>query len=462
MSCFFLSHPFETSPRLTSMHGWHPFRLFGCMRACVCLACIRCLNSYLCHHLHLESLPTAKFRKAHLTDSGSSLVRKPQLPRDASGPEAEALQVGVFGPLNTQPQAKLEERDDSVAVSSELESSRKRIPQQLPNGSPAKRPRLSNGYVDAAASAPAATGDTTTTSTNAANPNTTASATTPMDVDHSHHLPQTHDSNQDNSSNHAYPSPLEGEQQIPPPILRTDGPEQGTQVDKVEELSPSTTFIRLMDDDRTALEGTTTPSPSPVGADNAPVLLQCEWNPSDPSILAAAGTDALARIWTVSRATAPDPSQDHVSPRAHTLLDPETPRTTTVTALSWTSDGTAIALATDSGSLATVSVWSAEGAHLQTMEVSEPPVIKLNWNPSNTALLAISPGQRWCSYNCIFIRYRERRHLQPARTRHIQHSAGCCLDKRRRVSAGRGRLVVVPPLHRIVNCPGSEIRDQRR
>lgn len=226
-----------------------------------------------------------------------------------------------------------------------------------------------------------------------------------MDVDPSHHHhasshshSHSHDDSQQdtNNNNHAYPSPLEGEQ-LPPPIPRTDGPEQGTQVDKVEELLPDTTFIRLMDDERSsrkASEATATPSPSPVGAENAPVLLQCEWNPRDPSMLAAAGTDALARVWTISRSPASEPGKDgkdHVSPLANTLIDPEMPRTTTVTALSWTSDGTAIAVATDSGSSAAVSVWSADGVHMQTMEVSEPPVIKLSWNPSNTALLAISP-----------------------------------------------------------------------
>ncbi|OAQ72967.1 WD repeat protein [Pochonia chlamydosporia 170] len=324
-----------------------------------------------------------------------------QLPQTTASAEAQSLQVGVFGPLNSQQPAKVEE-GEGAAVGGDLESSRKRIQHQLPNGSPAKKPRLSNGYTDASASAPVATAATTTSTTTNT---TTTSATTPMDVDPSHqhhaHNPHSHahshDNQHDTSNNHAYPSPLEGEQ-LPPPITRTDGPEQGTQVDKVEELSPDTTFIRLMDDERSsrkASEATATPSPSPVGAENAPVLLQCEWNPRDPSMLAAAGTDALARVWTISRSPAAEPpgkdGRDHVAPLANTLIDPDTPRTTTVTALSWTSDGTAIAVATDSGSSAAVSVWSADGVHMQTMEVSEPPVIKLSWNPSNTALLAISP-----------------------------------------------------------------------
>lgn len=331
----------------------------------------------------------------------------PQRSRDAAsaGADAEAetepVQVGVFGPLNSQQPAKVEE-GEGAAVGGDVESSRKRIQQQpqLPNGSPAKKPRLSNGYTDASASAAVATAATTSTTTT----NTTStSATTPMDLDPSHHhhphpQPNSHDGQHDASNNHAYPSPLEGEQ-LPPPIIHTDGPEQGTQVDKVEELSPDTTFIHLMDDERFLLkasEATATPSPSPVGAENAPVLLQCEWNPCDPSMLAAAGTDALARVWTICRSTdatteSAKDGRDHVASLANTLIDPSTPRTTTVTALSWTSDGTAIAVATDLETSAAVSVWSADGVLMQTMDVAEPPIIKLSWNPSSSALLAVSP-----------------------------------------------------------------------
>ncbi|OAQ96429.1 hypothetical protein LLEC1_06621, partial [Akanthomyces lecanii] len=129
---------------------------------------------------------------------------------------------------------------------------------------------------------------------------------------------------------------------------------------------------------------------APATTENAPILLQCEWNPKDPSALAATGTDALARVWTVLRTTTPGQSQDHVS-HAHTLISPDTPRTTTVTALAWTSDGSNIAVAADLGSQAAVNIWSAEGIHVQSMEVPEPPVVKLLWNPSNTGLLAISP-----------------------------------------------------------------------
>ncbi|KAG5998463.1 hypothetical protein E4U43_002408 [Claviceps pusilla] len=479
-----------------------------------------------------------------------------KLSSDAPSAEVDALQVGIFGPLKSQAEDKSDEAPLGEALGSgdDVEASRKRIQPQLPNGSPIKRPRLSNGHADApvnananasppasstptantnaaapasasvpaAAAAPSATTGidyaasaaagigvgiggggssssstaitATSATTTAANANintitntddtsfnsisdsnadtknnddnhdsvptcssvgnsianndthihnihnsdtleaitantpvsnlaTAPTLTpTPMDIDESHQHHPLHPRPLDDSSslqdsgndnNHAYPSPLEGEQ-LSLAVMRTDGPEQGTQIDKVEELTPDTTFIRLMDKDGdgSISEATATPSLSPAGTENAPVLLQCEWNPRDPSVLAAAGTDALARVWTISRGTAAEPGHDQgasgpgpgpgpgsgslssprsSSPRAHTLLDPDTPRATTVTALSWTSDGTAIAVATDLGSIAAVNVWSADGVHMHNMEVSEPPVIKLSWNPSNTALLAISP-----------------------------------------------------------------------
>ncbi|KAK0766959.1 hypothetical protein N5P37_000689 [Trichoderma harzianum] len=294
-----------------------------------------------------------------------------QMPEDAAA-QAEALRNGIFGPLEVQPPAKMEEEDEDAPgeEDDEAELSRKRNHNSLPNGSPSKRPRLSNGFESKSDA---------------------ATVSTPMDVDQqdSHHA----DDDQSLHDNHAYPSPLEGEQ-VPLPIVRTEGLEQGTQVDKVEQLFAGTTFIRLMDDCATE----TAPSPSPAGSasENTPILLQCEWNPKDPSILAAAGTDALARVWTVSRATATDHGQHHhVSPHAHALLDPDSPKSTTVTALAWTSDGASIAVASDcGGARAAIHLWSAGGELVQSLDVSEPPIVKLLWNPGNTALLAISPENK--------------------------------------------------------------------
>ncbi|RDA83629.1 hypothetical protein CP532_2850 [Ophiocordyceps camponoti-leonardi (nom. inval.)] len=330
-----------------------------------------------------------------------------QLPQDAVA-EAKATQFGIFGPLTEHPppvKAHVHQEAAPIPASEavdDAEASRKRTQQQVLNGSPTKRPRLSNGGPDGADAA-------------AVVPPLTVKDSTAMDIDPppppppppQQQQPQQHQQEQQDSSqqqdvsnNHAYPSPLEGEPL--PTTTQTEGPEQGTQVDKVEELSPDTTFIRLVDDDRGASE--TTPSPSPASSENAPVLLQCEWNPRDPSVLAAAGTDALARVWTVTRTTASEAGRDHVvSPKAHSLLDPGTPRTTTVTALSWTSDGVSIAVATDAGSHAAVTIWTADGVNSQTMPIPEPPVIKLCWNPANTALLAISPQSGGALVSVYFV-----------------------------------------------------------
>lgn len=307
------------------------------------------------------------------------------------------LQVGIFGPLETQPPAQNEVAGDIGNVddaatrtaepvpvpvpppssatgppsSEELDASRKRLQQQqLPNGSPVKRPRLSNGYENG----------------HDAGINDTA---TPMDIDPTEPQPHPQD-------NHAYPSPLEGEQ-AQTPIVHTDGPEQGTQMEKVEELLPETTFIRLANDARpTNNNNNSNASPTPDDGPhaNAPILLSCEWNPKDPSVLAAAGTDALARVWTVPRHTTSDePNHDHVFSHGLPLLESDAPPSTTVTALAWTSDGSTLAVAVDLGSKATINICSSDGVLLQELAPSEPPVIKLCWNPSNTALLAISPDK---------------------------------------------------------------------
>ncbi|CAK7217670.1 hypothetical protein SEUCBS140593_003289, partial [Sporothrix eucalyptigena] len=233
----------------------------------------------------------------------------------------------------------------------------KQQPQQ--NGSPAKKPRLSNGYDATAAGADAA-----------------HVAPTPMDIDSS-------------ENQHAYPSPMEREP-ASTPVPRTDGPEQGTQVDKVEELAPETTFLRLAPD-QVADTNSLTESQQP-GHEN-PIVLHCEWNPSNPSVLAAAGTDALARIWTISRATT-DSVTDHVngiSKPYKDLIEEDGAPQATVTAMAWNPEGTTIALATEASNKARVSIWSPDGTLLHQYNVREPPVIKLRWNPNGSSILGIAP-----------------------------------------------------------------------
>jgi len=309
-------------------------------------------------------------------------VQVPQSAEEDGAAAAEPLQHGVFGPLVEQPPRKFEDSEDEDAdADGDHEEddtrdekdlhSRKRHPDSRPqlghgeiNGVPAKRPRLSNGYENRA-----------------------DSATTPMEVDPSGGAGE---------NNNAYPSPLEGEQ-APTPVPRTEGPEQGTQVDKVQELTPRTTFLRLAHDD--SPEATSPTSSVNETTENAPILLHCEWNPTDPSTLAAAGTDALARVWTISRATtagAPnDPLPNHVSTitrPGRNLLQPTS--TTSVTSLAWNSDGTAFAIATDDGAGGRLSIYNPEGDYLLGFPIPEPPVLKIRWNPSNSRILTVSPDNR--------------------------------------------------------------------
>jgi transducin (beta)-like 1 len=225
---------------------------------------------------------------------------------------------------------------------------------QIRNGSPAKRIKLSNGHENGI-------------------------DMMPMDINE---IP--------NGNGHAYPSPKEVEQP-PTPIIATDGPEKSTQVEKVAELGSETTYLTLSD---------------PDNPESKPLVLFCAWNPRDPTILAGAGTDKLARLWTISRGTAPEahghvnssrtPYQDLVD-RNSTARSPDV--NPTITALSWTSDGAAIALAYEAEDeyspserdSAKVAIWGADGSLIDEYPGFEPPILCLQWNPSSTALLALVP-----------------------------------------------------------------------
>jgi transducin (beta)-like 1 len=202
----------------------------------------------------------------------------------------------------------------------------------------------------------------------------------------------------------AYPSP----EQVPSPVAATLGPEQGTQLDKVSELATETSFLDLTDDVAGAGVGA---GAAAATAKRNPILLQCEWNPRDPTILAAAGSDALARMWTVSSADSStadatadstDPNvQSQGQPRAsvyYNLLDESAPQGTTVTGLTWSLDGRHIAIASeilDEGT-AKIEVWNTDGMSLASYMAFESPIVCLRWNPPGVLLLALSPDVDGC------------------------------------------------------------------
>ncbi|KAH8599357.1 WD40-repeat-containing domain protein [Bisporella sp. PMI_857] len=264
---------------------------------------------------------------------------------------------GFFGPLTLPPRPPVplppKEEDDT-------ENARKRpIVEDAPSeqNGPAKRPRIiSNGYENGTESV--------------------AGPKSPMDVDEepaNGHGP---------SEGNAYPSP----EQLPSPIVPIFGSEKGTQADKVADLVAETTFIDLADESSSASRPT--------------VLLQCEFNPRNPNVLAAVGTDALARIWTLSHTASgsdvhmennetPQPPPKYIS-----LLDGDFPSNTQTVALSWAANGSYLAVATEGviNDSARVRIQDNDGVVLASYDGLYASVVFLRWNPSDTLLLALSPG----------------------------------------------------------------------
>ncbi|KAH8687757.1 WD40-repeat-containing domain protein [Tricladium varicosporioides] len=264
-----------------------------------------------------------------------SVVDREDAPVNSNDGEAV---TGFFGPLT--PAATTAEAADE----DDFENARKRQidneQPQISNGPSSKRQRLSNGYEN-------------------------GFETTPMDLD-----------DDANADENAYPSP----EQLPSPVVATDGPEKGTQIDKVCELSTETVFLELSDDQ----------------ASRNAVLLQCEWNPRDPTILAAAGTDALARMWTVRGTGAEADPNAQFSPVLQpylNLLPQDAPSTTTGTALTWSSDGSSLAVASEpiDDSASKIEFWTKNGDCYAAFNFFESPIICLRWNLSNSACLSLSP-----------------------------------------------------------------------
>ena len=255
---------------------------------------------------------------------------------------------GFFGPL-THPRAAIDEDDFENGRKRQMDDEQR----QNQNGPSGKRQRISNGYENGFESTPKSPME--------------------MDVDE-----------EQNGDGNAYPSP----EQAPSPVAITNGPERGTQIEKVIELGSETTFLDISDD---------------ASAKNT-VLLRCDFSPQDPTILAVAGTDALARMWTLSRTstTVPDTNTNEMEtdqpvspqrPRYLSLLDEGAPSSTNVTSLAWTSDGKLIAVASEpiDDNTAKVDIWSLEGTSISSFSGLEASVISLQWNPANNILLALSP-----------------------------------------------------------------------
>lgn len=296
------------------------------------------------------------------------------LQQDAAAGTAEApAPRGVFGPLKFEPEDRVDgveedEEDSEMEVEvDDIESNpRKRLAERqhhhdelVSHGSPAKRQRLSNGYENGADSGAA-----------------------PMEIDQ----------RPDTTNHHAYPSPLEGEQ-AESPLLRTEGPSRGTQVEKAHDLTQNTVFLQL---------GAADGAADHEAAAESPLVLLCEWNPRDPLVLATAGTDALARIWTLPyREASPSDAQSNSADPSHvdgitnrpaiSIVDDDLPKNATISAMAWSSNGELIAVAADLGLKSRVSIYSVEGTSLHRVDGLDSPVTNLCWSPNGSLLLSICP-----------------------------------------------------------------------
>ncbi|KAL3422410.1 hypothetical protein PVAG01_06566 [Phlyctema vagabunda] len=267
------------------------------------------------------------------------------------GPTSQMM--GIFGaltpaPAPASPPTRDEEEGDELSRKRQLDDDLS----QMQNGHPLKRARLVNGYENAA-SGGGATDDQA------------------MDVD-----PVMDEDPNPNQNGHAYPSP----EQAPSPIVIPTS-EQAIQLEHPMDLTAKTTFLELADE----------------GSAKNIVLMQCAFHPRDPAILAAAGSDALARMWTASR----NPSDsDHMqtdpsSPPFRDLLENSIATTTNVTGIDWSPDGSALLLATEpveDGS-ARLSIWDADGVRRCGIDGFESPILCPQWNPEGTLIMFLSPDK---------------------------------------------------------------------
>ncbi|KKA29320.1 hypothetical protein TD95_004787 [Thielaviopsis punctulata] len=189
------------------------------------------------------------------------------------------------------------------------------------------------------------------------------------------------------ASNHAYPSPLEGDE-APAPQPHTNGPDQGTQ-ETSKDLTLDTVYLDLALD-KLQSENTMPMRTADHASQPSPMLLMCEWSPTNPNVLAAAGTESISRLYTLTPGSVDN--KDMAKPVCK-LLEEDCPPDTQVTAMSWShSENNALAIATERGGKARINIWAGDGTHVQAIDIAEGAIIKLVWNKAGSTLLAISPS----------------------------------------------------------------------
>jgi hypothetical protein len=145
-----------------------------------------------------------------------------------------------------------------------------------------------------------------------------------------------------------------------------------------------------------------------VGAETARVLdvgtasvLHANWHPHDPTLLLTAGTDALSRIWKISRNASSrelngheDAHENgHAQQTPFVELDIDGSDSTCITALQWNPDGDIIAIAPrefDQQGNGTVALLSKSNGYIDVVPVGSDPLVCLRWTPRGSHLLGVS------------------------------------------------------------------------
>ncbi|MCJ1403411.1 hypothetical protein MMC11_006634 [Xylographa trunciseda] len=163
----------------------------------------------------------------------------------------------------------------------------------------------------------------------------------------------------------------------PVPTL-TNGRSVGVQSDKVAELGPGTTVLRVPDKNVT----------------------HAAWNPRDPRILATGGT-ALCRLWTLAYSPAPPaaPTQSSAelaegSPKQYTPTDLfDSTEHCFVTSMAWSPDGEYLAVARYNAAPASrgmIITCTKDGAILDELPGGTDVVLSLAWNASGSLILGVT------------------------------------------------------------------------
>ncbi|TQS35622.1 hypothetical protein Golomagni_03953 [Golovinomyces magnicellulatus] len=291
----------------------------------------------------------------NMYERGFAMQEQQDLSTSANGAQ-KAATVGFFGPV-LPPSPKAED----FSVSRKHIIDRDPVPQLLDQV--AKKPRLSNGC----------------NYSQAPKQSSCEPVSKFSDTRHEHNVDSDVQIN-GNNDEQAYPSP----KQMPTPQNTTSssGHEKGIQVEKVNDLTTETIFLELTD------------HPENQGT----VLTHCAFHPRDPSVLVAAGSDALARIWSLKSLPSPVESETQspgvpICAPHRNLHDYNAPVTTQATAMSWDPLGNCLAIASqpsDTG-LARLDFWNEDASLLFTNFGIDPPILNVEWNPSGTACLVISP-----------------------------------------------------------------------